>query len=328
MADKAELKGIAWDHPRGYEPLRAVSKEFTELHPDVEVDWDVRSLQEFGDMPVEQLIEVYDIITVDHPFMGQADADKLLLPLEEFISDTELQELANQSVGPSFGTYRYRGHQYALPIDAAAQVAAFRGDLFNKFGLTVPKTQSELRSFYKKKPKSYSVAWAMCATDLWCSFLTLCAQKSGRDFIKDFKIEMEAGVHALDQLKYHLERVHPESIHWNPIQTLDKMGNSDEIIYAPYLFGYTNYARKGYVKNRITFCNSPVNLNLPISTVLGGVGLAVSSKCTHGASASAFVAYVANAETQTKTYTRNAGATRESKGLGKQGQQRIMQPFF
>jgi len=218
-----------------------------------------------------------------------------------------LQELSDQSVGPSFGTYRYQGHQYALPIDAAAQVAAFRGDLLSKLGLRVPRTQSELRSFYKKIPKGYSVAWPMCATDLWCSFLTLCAQKSGRDFIKDFNIEMSAGVHALDELKYHLERLHPESLLWNPIQTLDRMSNTDEIIYAPYLFGYTNYARKEYAKNRITFGHSPVNPNLPISTILGGVGLAVSSKSNHAVLASAFVAYVAATGTQTKTYARNGG---------------------
>ena len=66
-----ELKGIAWDHPRGYKPLIAVSKEYEKHHPYVTIKWDVRSLKEFGDMPVEHLIERYDLITIDHPVVGR-----------------------------------------------------------------------------------------------------------------------------------------------------------------------------------------------------------------------------------------------------------------
>ncbi len=72
-----ELKGIAWDHPRGYEPLIAASEEFKKSHPNVIIKWDVRSLKEFGDMPIEHLIERYDLITIDHPYMGQADKNGL-----------------------------------------------------------------------------------------------------------------------------------------------------------------------------------------------------------------------------------------------------------
>ncbi|NND79122.1 MAG: carbohydrate ABC transporter substrate-binding protein, partial [Maribacter sp.] len=67
-----QLKGIAWDHPRGYEPLVALSNRFMQSHPDLKIKWDIRSLKEFGDMPIEDLIEAYDLITIDHPYMGQA----------------------------------------------------------------------------------------------------------------------------------------------------------------------------------------------------------------------------------------------------------------
>lgn len=43
------LKGIAWDHPRGYEPLRATSEVFSKKRPEVSIQWDIRSLKEFGD---------------------------------------------------------------------------------------------------------------------------------------------------------------------------------------------------------------------------------------------------------------------------------------
>jgi len=124
MSQKTTLKGIAWDHPHGHEPLRATSMEFSRLHPKVTIDWDIRSLKEFGDTPVEDLMDIYDLITIDHPYMGQAHANKLLLPLEDRISESDLQKLQCESVGPSFESYHYANHMYALPIDAAALVTA------------------------------------------------------------------------------------------------------------------------------------------------------------------------------------------------------------
>ena len=53
--DMIELKGMAWDHPRGYEPLIAASNEFRKSNPNVSIKWDVRSLKEFGDMPIEDI---------------------------------------------------------------------------------------------------------------------------------------------------------------------------------------------------------------------------------------------------------------------------------
>lgn len=302
-----KLKGIAWNHPRGYVPLKAASREFSKLHPNVSVKWDVRSLKEFGDMPIEDLIDSYDFITIDHPYMGQADQNKLLLPLEEYISDTILRDYANQSVGPSFQSYHYNGHLYALPVDAAALVAAFRKDLFETFGLSLPQTQEELKSFYQKVPDGFSVAWPLCPTDLWCSFLTLCAQDGGRNFIQEFIINESIGSRSLDELKYHLEFLQPESINWNPIQILDKMGQEEEIIYCPYLFGYTNYARKEYSKNIVNFVNSPVNPLHDVSTILGGVGLAISSKCKYVFEAVEYLNYVANKKFQKGKYTQNGG---------------------
>ncbi|MEE9361689.1 MAG: ABC transporter substrate-binding protein [Cellulophaga sp.] len=302
-----ELKGIAWDHPRGYEPLRAASQVFSNHYPNISIKWDIRSLKEFGDTPIEDLIDAYDFITVDHPYMGQAAKDELLLPLNKNISNSILEALADQYVGPSFQSYQYNEHLYALPIDAAALVAAYRADLLKNLGLCPPQTRTELKKFYKEIPNGYSVAWPLCATDLWCSFLTLCAQDGGHDFIKDNKIDENLGSSVLDELKYHLEYLHPKSIQWNPIQVLDQMGQEEKIIYSPYLFGYTNYGRKGYSKHRLDFSNSPINAKNNISTILGGVGLAISSKCSHVSEALKYLDYVTNANTQKGLYTKNAG---------------------
>lgn len=301
------LRGIAWDHPRGYEPLRATSAAFEKMHPGVVILWDVRSLKEFGDMPIEDLIDQYDLITIDHPYMGQADANKLLLPLEERLSCNALEELKNQSVGPSFDSYHYNEHLYALPIDAAALVSASRSDLLSAINMSLPTTRKALLQFYKDLPKEFSVAWPLCATDLWCSFLSLCAQDGGRDFLEAGKVPEEIGSSVLDEIKEHLNYLHPQSIHWNPIHVLDRMGQEDQIIYAPYLFGYTNYSREGYSKNRLSFGNSPGNPETNISTILGGVGLAISANCKHISEAVAYLKYTANSKTQEGIYTKNGG---------------------
>lgn len=308
MKEIVELRGIAWDHPRGYEPLIASAREFSNRNPHVSIKWDVRSLKEFGDMPIEELIGRYDFITIDHPYMGQAFENQLLLKLDEYIDSQILETLKGQSVGPCFQSYFYNNHQLALPIDAAALVAAYRKDLLLDFGITgLPKTRSELRNFYNQLPNKFSVAWPLCPTDFWCAFLTICAQDGGRHFIKENTFNINVGINALEEIKQHLEFIHPESISWNPIQILDRMGKEDEIIYSPFLFGYTNYSRPGYSPNLIHFSNSPVNPETNVSTILGGVGLAVSSQCKEVKTAVEFVSFVAGAEIQEGIYTREGG---------------------
>ena len=51
------LKGITWSHSRGFTSIVAVSQRFSELHPDVEITWEKRSLQEFADAPLETFLK-------------------------------------------------------------------------------------------------------------------------------------------------------------------------------------------------------------------------------------------------------------------------------
>ena len=122
MADKIILKGITWGHSRGYTPLVAYSQRFAELNPGVEVTWHKRTLQEFADFPIEKLTEQYDLLIIDHPWVGCAAATECVLPLEKYLSKEYLDDQLQNSVGYSHLSYNYDHHQWALAIDAATTV--------------------------------------------------------------------------------------------------------------------------------------------------------------------------------------------------------------
>ena len=100
-------------------------------------------MQDFADFPLQKLAETYDLLVIDHPFVGFAAADGCLLPLDEFIDAAVLADQAANSVGPSHRSYHYGGHQWALATDAAGHVSAYRPDLIEEIG-GLPQTWDEV----------------------------------------------------------------------------------------------------------------------------------------------------------------------------------------
>src|SRR4051812_43440503 len=115
---------MTWDHSRGYDPLAAAAAEW-EARTGQAIAWDRRSLQDFESYPVAELARRYDLIVIDHPHVGQVAASGCLLALDEAIDSVALAGIAAGSVGGSYESYTLDGHQWALPVDAAAQVQAW-----------------------------------------------------------------------------------------------------------------------------------------------------------------------------------------------------------
>jgi multiple sugar transport system substrate-binding protein len=90
---KRVLKGMTWDHPRGFDPLARGVPGFSAEHPDIEVTWTRRSLRDFGVQPVEVLAESYDLIVIDHPFCGRAQATGCLIDLRPHLAPPFLDVL-------------------------------------------------------------------------------------------------------------------------------------------------------------------------------------------------------------------------------------------
>ncbi|UUZ96454.1 hypothetical protein LJK87_20405 [Paenibacillus sp. P25] len=76
------LRGITWNHTRGYLPMIATSQRYSELHPEVTIQWEKRSLQEFADAPIQSLVGRYDLLVIDHPWAGYAAQSRALLAVK------------------------------------------------------------------------------------------------------------------------------------------------------------------------------------------------------------------------------------------------------
>jgi multiple sugar transport system substrate-binding protein len=48
MSSSVQLTGIAWDHSRAFPPLVATAQRYEETHPGIRIDWQKRTLDEFG----------------------------------------------------------------------------------------------------------------------------------------------------------------------------------------------------------------------------------------------------------------------------------------
>ncbi len=124
------LNGITWAHSRGITPLLAASQRYNELHPDVEIRWKKRTLQEFADLPIEKLTQEYDLLIIDHPWVGCAAATNCVLPLNEYLPKRIFADQFENSVGYSHASYNYHNSQWALAIDAT-RLRPFRKDLLD-----------------------------------------------------------------------------------------------------------------------------------------------------------------------------------------------------
>lgn len=294
------LKGMTWDHPRGYQPLIACSEQYAAEH-DVHVTWEKRSLKDFGDQPIDELTADYDVIVIDHPHAGMAAATGCLVPLDAHIDAGTLQTLAEQSAGPSHESYQYQGHQWGLALDAAMQTAVYRADLLD--GAIPDSWDAVITLGEQARRDGRYIAHPLIPTDAICSFITLCASLGEPIGQGDGLVSAPTGKEALAILQRIKEVAHPGSLTWNPIRMLDHMSNADDAIYCPLTFNYTNYARAGYAPHRLTFTVIPGVRG----SILGGTGFAVSSSTQHPQAAADFGAWLCSAETQRGIFVREGG---------------------
>lgn len=304
MAKKV-LKGMTWGHSRGIVPLQAFAQRFNQLYPDIEVQWRQRTLQEFADYPIEKLTETYDLLIIDHPWVGCAAATNCVLPLDEHLSREYLDNQAENQVGGSHDSYRYGGHQWALAIDAAAPVPSFRKDLLDKNRQQVPASWTEVMELARMG----KVAAPAIPIDLLMNFYMFCQVHGQEPFQqKEQVIDRKTGLKALQTMKEFYSLLDRRMFDANPIRVAEMMSMTNDFWYCPFAYGYSNYSRDGYSKYLLTYGNLvSFDGTKKLRSTIGGTGLAVSAFSAFKEEALLFVEMIVSETNQSTEYALNGG---------------------
>lgn len=300
-----ELKGITWNHMRGYLPMIATAQRYSELHPGMNIRWEMRSLQEFADYPLESLVDRFDLLVIDHPAVGSAAAQGLLFPLDHNLPEEFLFDQSANSVGCSYESYSYGGHQWALAIDAAAPVSGYRSDLLERAHVEPPDTWPELLELARRN----LVAVSGFAIDTLCHFYMICTGLGEEPFLQENVVASEAiGIRALEMLRELMSLVVPGCSDRNPIAVWEMLTSSDSAAYCPFAYGYSNYARSNYSKHPLAFGNLvSIPSGKQCRSTLGGAGLAISSSCEHIPEALNYCGFAASPSCQAGLYFDSGG---------------------
>lgn len=305
MEKTINLKGITWNHSRGLLPMVATAQRFSELYPNVNITWEKRSLQQFADFSIQELAERFDLLVIDHPWAGFAAKTKSIVPLNFYLSEDYLADQERNSVGQSYESYFYDDQLWALPIDAATPVAASRPDLLAEKGLELPKSFEELLAIADKG----LVAFAGIPIDVLMNFYTLCCSLGEDPCQNDGEvISPETGVKALKMYRELASKMDEANFDRNPIQVYEAMTLTDEIVYCPFAYGYSNYSRNGYARKTLHF-HDMISLDgtTNLRSTLGGTGLAISSKCVALDVAAKYVEFVGSPACQSALFFESGG---------------------
>lgn len=297
------LRGMTWDHSRGYDPMVATAQAFAEAHPGAVIEWEKRSLQAFADRPIGEMADRYDLMVIDHPHVGEVAQSGLLAALDQTDHAGELATLADQSVGVSHASYSFGGHQWALAIDAATPVASYRPDLLD----TPPDRWTDVIAL----AESAKVVWPIKPIDALMGFFNVAANHGFAVAKEDeYLINRSDGQEVLGALWAVARHVPRACLSMNPIEAYEWLSTGDDgRCYCPYAYGYSNYARPGYRARLLKFADVAAHVPDagPRGTTIGGTGIAVSSRSPNLQTAVDYAFWVASAEVQKGLFFTSGG---------------------
>ena len=296
------LKGMTWDHSRGFDPMVATSKKFHEIFDNkVKIEWDKRPLQAFADRPIEEMTDDYDLIVIDYPHVGEVAHKGLLQNLKLPNYESQIEDLKKQTVGKSHESYYIDNQQWALAIDAASQTACYREDLINHN----PKNWDDLFSLAKQN----RVLWPLKPVHAISSFYSI-YNNITKEVIPEQKnfIEKKFGIETLKMMKAISTQLIKDCLTMDPIQTAELMTETDDFFYCPYIYGFSNYSRNNYRKNILKYIDVlDLSGKGPSGTHLGGTGIAVSNKSKNKDFAIKYAFWIAGAECQKSLFYESGG---------------------
>jgi multiple sugar transport system substrate-binding protein len=307
----ATLRLVSWGHRRATDPLRAAVKSFRTGRPDIEVAIDVRPLSDFEHQGIAGVAEQYDLIVFDHPFCGDIARGRLFLPLETRLSDRLGKDCDSLYLGPSLATYRFEGHVWGAPIDAATQNALLRADLLEGAGESTPlRWVDTLALGARLRRRGLFLGTAIEAPHALMTVGSLMAN-AGRpwatDPTKPFVIDQGDFAAAYEQLRELLAFCPPEALRWNSIDLHQAMTARDDVAYCPAVYGYATYGEPDQ-RRRLAFASfAGVNAPYEAGSTIGGTAIGISAKTQAPDAAFAFVSFMLEADVQRELITTHHG---------------------
>jgi len=293
-----ELKGMTWDHVRGRDCL-IESNDLLIQKCGISVSWDARSLLAFGDQHISEFYNDYDLMIIDHPHVPDAVHADAVIPFEELVTASQLDLLEATSVGASHDSYLYQGKHWALAIDTAAQVSAFRPDKAERS----PVFWHEVFDLAKKK----QLLWAHKPVDAFSTFATLMAQKGAPLEGSSRFINQEMALEVLEFMVELASLVPDFCATSNPIDIAERLSGSDDYAYGICMYGYSNYSRDGFRKHILVYDDLPSFDGRATGSQLGGAGVAVSSKSKNPKAAAEAAMLLSLPDIQATTYGLGGG---------------------
>lgn len=292
------LKGMTWDHPRGLDSV-VNSNALLERQAGATVEWRARSLLAFGDQPIVEFFNDVDLMIIDHPHVPDAVHSACVLALDTLLGAEQLGSLARTSVGQSHSSYQYRGSQWALPIDTAAQVSAFRSDKADRS----PIFWSDVLDL----ARTGVLLWPHKPVDAFSTFATLMAQREAPLGGTESFIQREQASEVLEFM-IELSGLVPDiCLTSNPIDAAELLASDDKYAHAICMYGYSNYSRKGFRTHTIKYDDLPSFDGMASGSQLGGAGIAVSAASNNPQLAAQVAYLLSSPEAQSTTYVAAGG---------------------
>ncbi|MCS5735975.1 type 2 periplasmic-binding domain-containing protein [Herbiconiux daphne] len=271
-------RGITWNHPRGKNALLAAAAE-ARAAGSLDIEWQAHSLEHFESHPIDDLAQNFDLIVLDHPHLGEALALGSLQPLDAVVGPERIAAWASESVGPSFSSYSAGGSQWALPLDAATQVAVHKPALLDP--ADVPATWPDVEALAASG--RVPVALSLAGPHAFLTFASACVAfgdaVGGPDAAAlppgdDGFVATATGIRVLELMRDIASRAPAGSDTWNPIALLQRMTDTDEVGYCPLVYGYVNYSSPD-----LRFADAPAAApGGRRGSTIGGTGLALSAR--------------------------------------------------
>jgi multiple sugar transport system substrate-binding protein len=287
------LRGLTWDHPRGYLVLDALA--------DDGVRWDRQPLEDFESRPLRETADHYDLVIIDHPGLGAAIRDGALRPLDAVLPAADLAACAAVCAGRCYGSYTMAGRQWALPVDAAAQVCVRRPDIVDER----PATWADAMLLARECPTALCLGGPHALLMFSALCVALGAAPAGSPDDGAFA-DPVIGAEVLAIMADLLAHADPALAARNPIAVLDALAADGGPAWCPLVYGYVTYQRPRDGAAPLAASDAPAG---PAGTgsVLGGTGVAVTRSCADLPAAAALLRLLVSEKVQVGRYAELGG---------------------